>query len=91
MSSAQKLASSTINAYERSELSGVKLSLVGEEGVEPSILAEHDFESCAYTSSATHPTKTVCKPKLAIPVSPPRRNTPTGVIVQWTCQLSQIC
>lgn len=29
--------------------------LVGEEGIEPSILKEHDFESCAYTNSATHP------------------------------------
>lgn len=29
--------------------------MVGEEGIEPSLLAEHDFESCAYTSSATHP------------------------------------
>ena len=29
--------------------------LVGEEGIEPSIREEHDFESCAYTSSATRP------------------------------------
>ncbi len=29
--------------------------LVGEEGIEPSIRKEHDFESCAYTSSATRP------------------------------------
>lgn len=30
-------------------------ALVGEEGIEPSIRKEHDFESCAYTSSATRP------------------------------------
>jgi hypothetical protein len=29
--------------------------VVGEEGIEPSIREEHDFESCAYTSSATRP------------------------------------
>lgn len=29
--------------------------MVGEEGIEPSIRKEHDFESCAYTSSATRP------------------------------------
>ncbi len=29
--------------------------MVGEEGIEPSLLAEHDFESCAYTNSATRP------------------------------------
>jgi hypothetical protein len=29
--------------------------MVGEEGIEPSIREEHDFESCAYTSSATRP------------------------------------
>ena len=29
--------------------------MVGEVGIEPTILAEHDFESCAYTSSATRP------------------------------------
>lgn len=29
--------------------------MVGEEGIEPSHLAVHDFESCAYTSSATRP------------------------------------
>lgn len=29
--------------------------VVGEEGIEPSIRKEHDFESCAYTSSATRP------------------------------------
>jgi chromosome partitioning protein len=28
---------------------------LGEEGVEPSSLAGHDFESCAYTNSATRP------------------------------------
>ena len=31
------------------------ISMVGEEGIEPSIREEHDFESCAYTSSATRP------------------------------------
>ena len=31
------------------------MELVGEEGIEPSIRKEHDFESCAYTSSATRP------------------------------------
>ncbi len=31
--------------------------MVGEEGIEPSIREEHDFESCAYTSSATRPAK----------------------------------
>lgn len=31
--------------------------LVGEEGIEPSIRKEHDFESCAYTNSATRPHK----------------------------------
>lgn len=31
------------------------LFLVGEEGIEPSIRKEHDFESCAYTNSATRP------------------------------------
>jgi hypothetical protein len=35
--------------------------LVGEEGIEPSLRKEHDFESCAYTSSAT-------RPKFLIPV-----------------------
>ncbi len=30
-------------------------SVVGEEGIEPSLRKEHDFESCAYTSSATRP------------------------------------
>ncbi len=29
--------------------------MVGEVGLEPTILAEHDFESCAYTNSATRP------------------------------------
>ena len=38
------------------KLKNVKRSLlVGEEGIEPSIRKEHDFESCAYTSSATRP------------------------------------
>ena len=32
-------------------------TLVGEEGIEPSLLAEHDFESCADTSSATRPSE----------------------------------
>lgn len=32
-----------------------KTSMVGEEGIEPSLPKEHDFESCAYTSSATRP------------------------------------
>ena len=27
--------------------------MVPEEGLEPSSLAAHDFESCAYTNSAT--------------------------------------
>ncbi len=31
--------------------------MVGEEGIEPSIRKEHDFESCAYTNSATRPRK----------------------------------
>gem|GEM_PF-3264897 len=29
--------------------------MVGEEGIEPSPLARHDFESCASTNSATRP------------------------------------
>ncbi len=33
--------------------------MVGEEGIEPSIRKEHDFESCAYTSSATHPRRSL--------------------------------
>ncbi len=33
--------------------------MVGEEGIEPSIRKEHDFESCAYTSSATRPASTI--------------------------------
>lgn len=33
--------------------------VVGEEGIEPSIREEHDFESCAYTSSATRPERTI--------------------------------
>lgn len=31
------------------------INMVGEEGIEPSHLAVHDFESCAYTNSATRP------------------------------------
>lgn len=34
---------------------GKNIYMVGEEGIEPSIRKEHDFESCAYTSSATRP------------------------------------
>ena len=38
------------------KLKNVKRSLlVGEEGIEPSLRKEHDFESCAYTNSATRP------------------------------------
>lgn len=33
--------------------------MVGEEGIEPSIRKEHDFESCAYTNSATRPRENV--------------------------------
>jgi hypothetical protein len=33
----------------------VKPSVVGEVGLEPTILAERDFESRAYTNSATRP------------------------------------
>ena len=29
--------------------------MVGEVGIEPTLPKEHDFESCAYTSSATRP------------------------------------
>ena len=35
--------------------------MVGEVGIEPTILAEHDFESCAYTNSATRPYQGLCK------------------------------
>lgn len=39
------------------QLSAVKSSLfykaVPKEGIEPSFLSEHEFESCAYASSAT--------------------------------------
>lgn len=38
--------------------------MVGEEGIEPSLRKEHDFESCAYTNSATRPSYTV---KIAYP------------------------
>src|SRR5882757_8479873 len=38
-------------------VSKTAVSLVGEEGIEPSIRKEHDFESCAYTNSATRPNK----------------------------------
>jgi hypothetical protein len=39
----------------RSQLTSTEVipSTVPREGLEPSILAEHDFESCAYTNSAT--------------------------------------
>jgi hypothetical protein len=35
--------------------------MVGEVGLEPTILAEHDFESCAYTNSATRPRRNLTK------------------------------
>ncbi len=36
-------------------LAVISRCVVGEEGLEPSIRKEHDFESCAYTNSATLP------------------------------------
>jgi hypothetical protein len=40
--------------------------MVGEEGIEPSIREEHDFESCAYTSSATRPCESLTGVRLAV-------------------------
>jgi hypothetical protein len=40
--------------------------LVGEEGIEPSIPKEHDFESCAYTNSATRPGNSIRNVKIVL-------------------------
>ena len=47
------LRASRIWASEKPPKKSLSLILVPEEGLEPSSLARHDFESCAYTNSAT--------------------------------------
>src|SRR5260370_41725612 len=46
-------ANAPLRAIRASEIKACSETLVPVEGIEPTLLAEHDFESCASTNSAT--------------------------------------